>query len=184
MNRLARFTLLAYPRSFRRDFGPEYLRATADLHSHGRRRRFEIAGRLLGEAVTVAPAMRWEYLMKPTRTVLVVVAAVAALIGLVMGSEAIALLVVALVALAGLVFAGQDRPITPTDPSVSQRWYWWLAGAAGAFLAGLGVLAVTEEDGGLSEAAWATWMLSWATAAVLALVGVGLGTARLVTHRR
>jgi hypothetical protein len=104
-------------------------------------------------------------------------------VALVMGSEAIALLVVAIVVLVGLQFAGKDRPITPTDPSMTRRWYLWVAGGAGAFLLGLGVLAVAEEDGGLSEVAWATWMFSWATAAVLGVIGLGLGATRVITHR-
>lgn len=184
MNHLARLTLLAYPRSFRRDFGPEYLRTVADLQTHGGHRRARVVMRLVGESLTTALAMRWEHLMKPTRTILTIAAAVTAVTGLVMGSEAIALFVVALVALAALIFVGRERPITPADPSLTRRWYWWLAGAAAAFLVGLGVVAVTEEDGGLPEAAWATWMLSWATAAVLALIGVGLGTTRLLVNRR
>jgi hypothetical protein len=101
-----------------------------------------------------------------------------------MGSEAIAVVVVAILVLVGLQFAGKDRPITPTNPSITRRWYLWTAGAAGAFLLGLGVIAIAEEDGGLSELAWATWMLSWAAAGVLAVIGLGLGATRLVTSHR
>lgn len=183
MSRLARLTLLAYPRAFRRDFGPDYLRTVADLHTHSGHGRLRIVMRLVGESLTTALAMRWEHLMKPARTTLTIAAAVASLAGLVMGSEAIALFVVALAALAALVFAGRDRPITPADPSLTGRWYWWLAGAAATFLVGLGVVAIAEDDGGLSEAAWVTWMLSWATAAVLGVIGIGLGATRLITHR-
>lgn len=182
MNGLARLALLAYPRAFRRRFGPEYLRTVADLHTHSPRRRARVALRLVREAVTVAPAMRWANLLEPTRTVLTIVAAVAVVVALLVGSEATAALAAALLVLAALSFAGRDRPIAPTDPSMTRRWYWWLAAAAGAFLVGLGVVAIDGDDQ-LSEAAWATWMISWAIGAVLAIVGVGLGTARLITHR-
>jgi hypothetical protein len=120
--------------------------------------------------------------MKPTKTALTVTSGIIALAALVVGSPAIAILVVAMAALVGLQFAGKDRPITPTDPSVTRRWYLWIAGAAGAFLLGIGVVALTEEDGGLSELAWAIWMLSWATAAVLGCVGLVLGATRLITN--
>ena len=45
MNRLARVTLAAYPRSFRQDFGPDYLQAVVDLRTHGRYNQLQIAGR-------------------------------------------------------------------------------------------------------------------------------------------
>ena len=111
------------------------------------------------------------------------VTAIITLAALAVGSEAIAILLVAILVLIGLQLAGKDRPITPSDPSVTRRWYLWIAGAAGAFLFGLGVVVATEEDGGLSEVAWATWMLSWAAGAVLGVIGLGLGATRLITHR-
>ena len=185
MNHLARLTLLAYPRSFRRRFGPEYLRTVDDLQAHARHRRVRLAIRLIGESLTTAVGMRWERLGIPATTPLTIAAAVAALVGLLMGSEAIAVVVVALAALAALVVAGRQRPTTRADPSPTRLWYWWLASAAGLFLAGCGVVAVTENEGGdLPEAAWATWMISWATAAVLTLVGLGLAGARLITRHR
>jgi hypothetical protein len=184
MNLLVRVALLAYPRSFRRHYGAEWARTIADMRTHSHRSALRVAGTVIVEAFTTAIHMRWENLMKPTKTLLTVVAAAVALAALMMGSEAIAVLVVAIVVLVGLQFAGKDRPITPTHPSATRRWYQWMAGAASAFLLGLGVLAITEEDGGLSEVAWATWMLSWATAAVLGVIGLGLGATRLITNHR
>jgi hypothetical protein len=58
-----------------------------------------------------------------------------------------------------------------------------MTGAAGAFLLGLGVLAIDGDDE-LTSAAWATWMLSWATAAVLGVIGLGLGATRLLSNHR
>jgi len=183
MNLLVRVALLAYPRSFRRHYGAEWTRTITDMRTHSHHSSVRVAGVVVAETFTTAVHMRWENLMKPTKTVLTVIAATIAFAALIMGSEAIAILAFAIVVLAGLQFAGQDRPITPTDPSITRRWYFWMAGAAGAFLLGLGVLAI---DGGdeLTSAAWATWMLSWATAAVLAVIGIGLGATRILSNHR
>jgi hypothetical protein len=183
MSLLLRVALLAYPRSFRRNYGTEWTRTIADMRTHSHHSALRVGGTVVAEAFTTAIHMRWENLMKPAKTVLTVIAAVIALAALMMGSEAIAVLLVAIIVLVGLQFAGKDRPITPADPSMTRRWYLWVAGAAGAFLLGLGVLAIAEEDGGLSEFAWATWMLSWTTAAVLGVIGLGLGATRVITHR-
>ena len=184
MNLLARVALLAYPRSFRREYGAEWARTIADMRRHGNRSAMRVAGTVIAEVFTTAIHMRWENLMQPTKAVLTVLAATVVLAALVLGSEAIAVVAIAIVVLVGLQFAGKDRPITPTDPTVTRRWYLWMTGAAGAFLVGLGVLAIAEEDGGLSEVAWATWILSWATAAVLGVIGLGLGATRLVANHR
>lgn len=181
MNLLLRVALLAYPRSFRRHYGTEWARTIADMRTHSHCSAIRVGGTVVTEAFTTALHMRWENLMKPTKTLLSVIAAAIALAALVVGSEALAVVAVAIVVLVGLQFAGRDRPVTPTDPSVTRRWYLWMAGAAGAFLLGLGVLAIDGDD--LTSAGWATWMLSWATAAVLALIGTGLGATRLITHR-
>ena len=61
--------------------------------------------------------------------------------------------------------------------------YLWLAVGAGMFLLGLAVVAA-DGDGELSSPVWAVWILSWLAAAVVATVGLGLGTTRLVNHRR
>jgi hypothetical protein len=182
MNLLLRVTLLAYPRSFRRHYGTEWTRTIADLRTYSHHSALRVGGTVAAEAFTTAIHMRWENLMKPTKTVLTVIAATITLAALVVGSEAIAILAVAIVVLVGLQFAGKDRPITPTDPSITRRWYLWMAGSSGAFLLGLGVLAIDGDD--LTSAGWATWMLSWATAAVLALIGTGLGATRLVSNHR
>ena len=181
MNLLLRIALLAYPRSFRREYGTEWARTIADMRTHSRHSALRVGSTVIAEAFTTAVHMRWENLMKPIKTLLTVIAATVALAALVIGSEAIAVLVVAIVVLVGLQFAGKDRPITPTDPSITRRWYLWMAGAAGAFLLGLAVLAIDGDE--LTSAGWATWMLSWATAAILALIGTGLGASRLITHR-
>lgn len=181
MNLLLRVALLAYPRSFRREYGTEWARTVNDMRTQSHHSVLRVGGTVVAEAFTTAIHMRWENLMKPTKTLLTVIAATIALAALVMGSEAIAVVVVAIVVLVGLQFAGEDRPITPTDPSMTRRWYLWMAGAAGAFLLGLAVLAIDGDD--LTSAGWATWMLSWAAAAILALIGTGLGATRLLTHR-
>jgi len=158
MNLLVRVALLAYPRSFRHHYGAEWARTIADMATHSHHSALRVGSTVVTEAFTTAIHMRWENLMKPTKTLLTVIAATITLAALMVGSEAIAVLAIAIMVLVGLQFAGKDRPITPTDPSITRRWYLWMAGAAGAFLLGLGVLAVDGDD--LTSAGWATWMLS------------------------
>lgn len=183
MNALVRVVLLAYPREFRRGYGREWARTINDLRVHGGLSASRVAANVIAEAATVAPRMRWENLMPATRTTLTVVAAVVALAAFVVGSPALAILVLALIALGVLQFAGRDKPIAPTDASITRRWWTWLAGSAAAFLIGLGAVAIDGDDD-LSSAAWATWMLSWAAAIVLAVIGLGLAATHLVTARR
>ena len=121
--------------------------------------------------------------MAQIKTPVTVIAATIALVALMMGSTAIPLLVVALVALVGLQFAGKDRPLARRDPSTARPWYVWLAGSAAVFLVGL-VTVASDGDGELSNVVWTTWMLSWAAAVVLGLVGLGLGATRLVVGNR
>lgn len=182
MKLIARVALLAYPRQFRDRLGSEYLRHIGDLSTHHRKSQWQIGATVIGEVFTTAARMRWENLMPQLRLTLTITAAVVALASVVIGSPVIAVLVVAIVALAGLQFAGRDRPIAPTDPSITRRWYQWLAAAACAFLVGLGALAI-DGDNDLSTPAWATWMLSWTAAALCAAIGVGLAATRLLTHR-
>ena len=183
MNTLVRVALLAYPRQFRRHYGTEWTRTVTDMQIHGRRSSTRVAATVVAEMVTTAVRMRWEHLMPSARIALSVIAAVVALAALVVGSPAIAVFVVALAALVALQFAGRDRPIAPTDPSITRRWWTWLATSAVAFLVGLGVVAIDGDDD-LSSAAWATWMISWFAAVVLAAIGLGLGATRLVLTRR
>ena len=181
MNQLVRVALLAYPRQFRRDYGTEWSRTLRDLQTHSGHSTPRIAATVVGEVFTTAIRMRWENLMTPARTALMVIVGVVALVALMMGSEAIALLVVALVALIVLQFAGRDRPIALTNPSTTRRWYLCLAGAAAAFLSGFAALAIDGDDN-LSEPAWAIWIFSWTAAALLGVIGLTLGATRLITN--
>ncbi len=183
MNRLARLTLLAYPRSFRSDFGADYLQAATDLSTHDQHGRLRIAGRLVGDALTTAPNLRWEYLMKPAKLTLTVVAAVAAAFGILLGAPMVAVPAVAIFAVLVIVARRHEQPIAAEAAAWSERWYLWVAVAAGMFLVGFAML-FTEEDGGLSSVAWAVWILSWLAAAVVATVGLGLGATRYVNHHR
>lgn len=182
MNLLLRLALLAYPRSFRRQYGPEWTRTIADMRTHGHRSSLRVGRTVVSEVFTTAMHMRWENLMKPAKTILTVIAATITLAAVFVGSETIAVLVIAVVVLVGLLFTGKDRSITPTDPSITHYWYLWVTGAACAFVLGLGVLAIDGDD--LTSAGWATWMLSWAAAAVLGVIGLGLGATRLLTSHR
>lgn len=183
MNALARVALLAYPRQFRRQYGHEWARTINDLRVHHGLSTTRIAAKVVTEAATVALRMRWENLMPAARAIVTMVALIATLAAFVVGSPAIAVIVVALVVLGALQFAGRDRPIALTDPSITRRWWLWLAGSAAAFLIGVAVVAIDGDDD-LATAAWATWLVSWAAAVLLAAVGVGLAATRLVVTRR
>lgn len=182
MSLLAQLVLLAYPRTFRRDYGAEWHRTVRDMRIHGREGALRVGLALTVEALTTGIHMRWENLMTSTRTGLSILAAGVAVAALVVGSPAIAMLDVAIVALIGLQFAGQDHPITPSDPSLTRRWYLWLASAAGTSLIGFAVVAI-DGDGELTTASWTTWIASWAAAAVLGMVGICLAVTRLVMTR-
>jgi len=183
VNRLARLTLLAYPRSFRRDFGVDYVQAATDLDTHGQHSRLRVAGRLAGDVLTTATAMRWEQLVKPGKLIVAVVVAVAAAFGLLLGAPSVALPLLAILAALVISARRHDQPIATQATAWSQRWYLWLAVAAAMFALGLTALAVDGDDE-LSAPVWAIWVLSWLAAAVIATVGLGLGATRLVNHRR
>ena len=183
MTRLARATLLAYPRSFRDQFGADYLQAAADLRRHAHHSQLRVAWRLVGDAATTAPALRWEESMRSTKTVAAVALLIAGAVGLLLGGPllAIALLVVA-VSLA-LSAARHERPIAVEAQAWGRRWYLWLAAAGG--LLGLGVAALlTSSDDELSSPAWLVWFFSWTSAGVVAAVGVALGVHRAIGLRR
>jgi hypothetical protein len=183
VNALLRVALMAYPRPFRREYGTEWARTLRDLQLHSGHSTPRVMVTAVSEALTTAPRMRWENLMKPTKTALMIVVGAIALVALMMGSEAIILLLVAVLALALLQLAGKDRPVTAGNSTATQRWYLWLAGAAAAFGVGFAALAIDGDDE-LSSTVWAIWMLSWATAALLGAIGLTLGATRLIANRR
>lgn len=183
MTRLARLTLLAYPKAFRRGFGQEYLRTVADLYAHSPHSRLRIVARLLGDVFTAAPAMRWETLMPSAKPVLYVIVAVLAAFGLLLGSPAIAFPLLVIGAVLFVQARRHDRPLAREAADWGERWYVWLAVAGGLFLLG-GSMLFTGEDNELAGWAWATWILSWLAAAIIGVVGIGLAVTRLATHRR
>lgn len=182
MIRLARLALLAYPRTFRRDFGRDYLQTATDLHTHGDHTSMRLAGRLIRDALTTAPTMRWENLMNSSKDSLTVIAAVAAAVGIIIGAPILA--IPSLAVLAALVLSARrhGRAIPAEAAAWGQRWYVWLAAAAGLTLVGFAML-LTEGDDGMSTPAWAVWISSWLTAALFAAIGVGLGATRLARSR-
>lgn len=183
MNRLARLTLLAYPKPFRHAFGDDYLQTVEDLRAHGGHSAGRITARLLSDAVLTAPPMRWEHSMNTARTLLLVIAAVGAAFGIIIGAPFVAFPVIAI--LGALVIAANrhDRPIATEAYHWAVRWYAWLIAAGGLFLLGLLTLT-TAPDGDLTTIAWATWLLSWIAAGVVAVIGVALGATHLAQHRR
>lgn len=183
MSLVTRIALLAYPRSFRDEYGTEWTRTVRDMRTYGGRSTTRVAVQVMVDVVRTAPRMRWERLMRPGSKPLTVVAVIAGTAGLsfVFPPLAVAVLLLA----AGVVMqAGRhDRPITAELNAWSQRWHLWLVTCASFFLIGLGVL-LTEGDQGLATTAWATLALSWVTGAVLGVIGLGLGATRFIKRRR
>jgi uncharacterized membrane protein YhaH (DUF805 family) len=71
--------------------------------------------------------------------------------------------------------------------SATERWYFWLVGAAVLFVIGMGALVILgdgltdsgQEDTSLvSSLAWLVWFLSWIGAVVSAVMGIWLGIGR------
>jgi hypothetical protein len=183
VNKIARLVLMAYPKSFRREFGAEWSRTIEDMRVHGGHSRARIVGRVLSDAAVTASRMRWENLMGTFKTALVIIAAIVGAAALVFGSPAVAMLVVAVVVLLAVLASRHEPPIAAEFTAWSARWYYWIAAAAGLFAVGFGPL-LTNEDNELSSVAWATWILSWLSGAVVATVGLALGATRLASRRR
>ena len=120
--------------------------------------------------------------MTSTKSVAIVVVAVATAFGIFVTP----FLVVPLIPIIGvLAIAARRHDHSIWDETIrwSHRWYLWIAAAAIAFVVGVAML-VTADDGDLSTAAWATFLVSWLAAAIIATIGVGLGVTHLVNHRR
>lgn len=91
----------------------------------------------------------------------------------------------AIILAAALVLASRllDQPIATQASDLGRRWHVWLIVAGALFALGFAML-MTNEDGELSSIAWAVWILSWLSAAVLATFGVGLRLTRMLHQRR
>ena len=183
MKRVARLALLAYPRSFRRDFGDQYLQLVDDLRDHRGHGRSRVLARLLTDTLLTAPAMRWEHLMHSGRIVLPVIAAVVAAFAVLIGAPIVAQALVALFAALAIAAHRHDQPIATEAADWGRRWYAWLLTAGALAMVGFAALS-THDDGDLSTVAWATWILSWLAAGIVGIVGVGLGAMHLRRHRR
>lgn len=183
MSLLTRLALLAYPKSFRDSYGTEWTRTVEDLRVHRGLSATRVARCLVVDVLTTAPRMRWESLMSSGKTLLTIVAVIAGAVGLLIGSPAVAIPVIALVAIVALQASRHDQPIAAELTTWGARWYLWLAAAASFFLIG-SAPSSPRRPGGLSDVAWATWMLSWLTGAIVGAIGLGLGATRLVNLRR
>lgn len=97
-----------------------------------------------------------------------------------LGSPAIAVPVIALAAIIVLQGRRRDRPIAAEINAWSTRWYLWIVAGAGLFAVGFLAL-LTNEDNELASWAWATWILSWLSGGIVAVIGLGLA-ANLYGH--
>jgi hypothetical protein len=164
--RLYRLVLLAYPASFRREYGSEMEQLLIDRHRHDGSAAGRIVLREILDAVQTAPRMRWETPMN--RVVIIAVAATVAIASLLAGG-ALALIPIATTALAAWLLWGRSlQPIAPARSS--RRWLWWLI--AGGVSIGTGV-AIPQIDGGELNSLWWTVMaISVVGGIVMAVIGV------------
>ena len=183
MIRFARLVLLAYPRSFRREFGDEWLRTVDDLRTHDGRSGLAVVGRVMADTCLTAPRLRWESSMPTLKSTFVVLGVVLLLFGLVLGAGVIVFPVAVVLAVLFAASTSHDRPVAAEAVAWGRHWYAWMIGAAACFLLG-GSMLFTSADGELSSIAWPVWILSWLAAATLAVIGLGLGITRFVYQRR
>ena len=124
---ICRWSLVAYPASFRREYGRAWTRHIDDLHRHARISTPRLVVRVATDVALTAPKMRLETLMGTTRKTVIAVAALLVLAGLVLLSPAVAI-PVALVA--GLVVVRARRHDEDAGTAVWATWVLsWLFGA-------------------------------------------------------
>ena len=182
--RIDRLVLLAYPRSFRRDFGDEITRTIEDLRRHRGVRGWRLALRITGDVIATAPRLRLESAMSRTRVppALIVFALVAVVAAMSMAFGAVAVFLVPLVVVgAAIILATRhDRPLA-TDPTESNRWAAWAAGGVGAMAIAITIAQVAGEDA--SEPVWVLWAVSTLAGLTMLSIALVTGTNRL-RHRR
>ncbi len=174
-----RLVLLAYPRSFRREFGEDVAQSMGDMRRHGGMSRLGLFGRVGIDVVRTAPRMRLESLMKNHKPIAVSAVLSIGLLAALVGSPGFYLMVACLAVVLVIVARTGDRPVTG-DPAQTGHWYRWVG--AGAVSFAVGVIAAVIDGPNFSELGWTIWALSWAVAIVLAVYGLVLASTRYL-HR-
>jgi hypothetical protein len=182
--RLDRLVLLAYPRSFRREYGDEITRTIDDLRHHRGVRGWRLGLRVTGDLLAAAPRLRLESSMTKTRAlpVLVGVALVAlsAAAAMVLGAVVVFVVPVVLVGLAIALTVRHDRPLA-TEPASSNRWAAWAAGGGAAILASLAIARAAGEDA--SEPIWVLWAMTTLAGLTMSTIALVTGTGRFARRR-
>lgn len=177
---LYRVALLAYPASFRREYGEELTRSLHDLRRHGGMSRTRLCLRIAGDVALTAPQMRLEALMARNTTLAVTAVVAIAVLAAAVGSP---IFVLALVPVALLAILGRhhDRPISADRPDAGHWQRWILAGAA-FFLAGGAVLALNGNEE-LSAVPWTVFALSWLTGTILVVYSLVVVVSQRLSRR-
>lgn len=175
----ARLVLLAYPRSFRREFGDDVLQSIADLRRHAGISRLGLFRRIGIDVARTAPRMRVESLMKNHKPAFVAGVLSVGLFAALVGSPTFYLMIACLAVVLVVVARSGDRPIKG-DPTQGAHWYRWLGAGAASFA--VGVVAAVIDGPEFSEVGWTIWALSWSAAIVLAVYGLVLAATRSL-HR-
>jgi len=179
---LDRLVLLAYPRSFRRDYGDEITRTVDDLRRHRGVRGWRLGLRITGDILATAPRLRLESAMTRSRVLpaLAVVALVTltAIVAMVLGNAVVFLVPLAVVCVTIIVATRHDRPLA-ADEGRSHRWAPWAAG--GVTAVGVAIGAVAGEDA--PEPLWALWAVSTLAGLTMGAIALVVGANQLLHHR-
>lgn len=167
--RLRRIVLLAYPASFRRDYGAEVLRCIEDLHRHDGIGRGRLALLVSLDVLLTAPRMRMETLM--TRMIAFTLTVSAVLLASLLISP-IALTAVPVLVVLMALGVRRDLPLAADDPRRARSRAFIFRGVAALAIAA--ALLLVNGGGELSEPLWAIWALSFLTGVSLVVMGLVL----------
>jgi hypothetical protein len=173
-----------YPRRFRRDYGPLMLQLFRDQQRERGRRAWSI---VLRDLILTVPTRNREAVMSMTPQGKLVVAAIAATVGIVVFAAvggAIAALVLMLLLAWILVALLRERGATPG------RGFWWklVAGGVGLFVLAFVFFAGPWPDEWRDEVpgdvAWGVGFFAFTISIVLVAAGVLTGVAQWAGRRR
>jgi hypothetical protein len=164
--RLYRLVMLLYPAEFRRRYGNDMVQLLIDRQLHDGRPASSVLLHETFDAVRAAPRLRWESPMN--RTVILVVAATAAITAVVVAK--VMLLPLGLLAIAAwLLWGRQLQPIA--SASSSRHWMRWMLAAALAIVVAIAIPAI---DGGELNEVW------WTVAAIALVAGIAMAITAVV----
>ncbi len=174
----ARLVLLAYPRSFRTEYGDALLQSISDMRRYGGISRAHLFARVANDVVRTALRMRLELFMTRYKPLAIAGLLTVGIFAAMVGSSMFPVLIASALALLVLLLVRTDEgPIVVNAPPLS-HWYRWIIAGAAMFAVGMASAIVDGPD--FSSAGWAVWILSWVCAAVLVGFGIALAATKAI----